>query len=272
MSGFPRSGVVGIDLGTGAVDKVRVDTDGPVRAMATGRGQLYIGGGFRTIMDQSRAGVAAMDLGSETVTEWDPGVDGSVWSISAMGDAVYIGGVFGMVSGERRNNVAGVDARTGKCLAWTASADAAVWSISRASNDVAIGGDFASVGLSPQSGAALIEIEHRMMVVERDGARAGTDDRGAAGVEVGPIAPNPCSARVRIAFGIASSAVVRVEVFDIEGRVQRTLINRSCAAGEHMVEWDCCDWRATPVRPGVYVCRVSAGSCWKERKVVVSGR
>ncbi len=66
--------------------------------------------------------------------------------------------------------------------------------------------------------------------------------------------PNPFAGRTRIKYALDDQAYVRLEVFDVRGRLVATLVDEQRHAGEHEVAW-------VPDRlpSGPYFCRLSAG-------------
>ncbi|MBK7047556.1 MAG: hypothetical protein IPH48_13830 [bacterium] len=52
------------------------------------------------------------------------------------------------------------------------------------------------------------------------------------------ITPNPFNPATRIAFDLAHSGPVRLEVFDVRGRLVRRLVSSALEAGRHEVLWD----------------------------------
>jgi hypothetical protein len=72
--------------------------------------------------------------------------------------------------------------------------------------------------------------------------------------------PNPARARAHIAFDLPAQAAVSLLVFDVGGRVVRTLARASMPAGAHVVGWDGRDESGRRVPAGVYLYRLRAGS------------
>jgi len=65
--------------------------------------------------------------------------------------------------------------------------------------------------------------------------------------------PNPFNATTRIAFDLPRAAEIRLEVFDLEGRLVRTLAQGAFVAGRHAVGFD-----GSALATGMYLCRLSA--------------
>ena len=87
-----------------------------------------------------------------------------------------------------------------------------------------------------------------------------------------PSRPNPWRADgdAVIAFALARGAECRLQVFDISGRLVRTLAAGAFEPGEHRVPWNGRDERGHAVSSGVYFCRLQAGGeALSERVVLV---
>jgi hypothetical protein len=73
-------------------------------------------------------------------------------------------------------------------------------------------------------------------------------------------APNPFNPATRIRFGLPAARETSLRVYDVSGRLVRTLLDeRLLAAGYHSAEWDGRDDRGAPVGSGVYLYRLSVG-------------
>lgn len=71
-------------------------------------------------------------------------------------------------------------------------------------------------------------------------------------------APNPFNPQTRIAFTVDRTGPVRLEVFDLQGRLVRTLVNEPLVSGDHAVLWDGQTADGSPAASGTYVYRLSA--------------
>jgi ice-binding like protein/flagellar hook capping protein FlgD len=82
---------------------------------------------------------------------------------------------------------------------------------------------------------------------------------GAAGVanrfsfSSNPLRSGPATVR----FGLARADRVEIKVYDVGGRVVRTVVNGGFEAGEHEVAWDRLDSSGSPVSSGLYFARVT---------------
>ena len=75
---------------------------------------------------------------------------------------------------------------------------------------------------------------------------------------VGTNYPNPFSGATTIPVGLVSGGQVRIRIYDATGRLVRTVVDQSLAAGVQNVTWDGLDNRGTRVASGFYVVRVEA--------------
>ena len=68
--------------------------------------------------------------------------------------------------------------------------------------------------------------------------------------------PNPFAHGTSIRFAAPRAATVRLTIHDVAGRLVRTLLDGSVAAGDHLVTWD--GWTAAgrPAAPGSYFARL----------------
>ena len=72
--------------------------------------------------------------------------------------------------------------------------------------------------------------------------------------------PNPFNAETQISFDIASTGMVRLELFDITGRTIRTLVDQTYTPGRYRVTWDGRDGAGNEVASGMYIYRLSTGT------------
>ncbi|MBK6733147.1 MAG: hypothetical protein IPG61_03515 [bacterium] len=82
-----------------------------------------------------------------------------------------------------------------------------------------------------------------------------------------PPTPSPFGNSTRLALDLTAAGHVRVEVFQLDGRRVRTLMDGEASAGANMVVWDGRDDRGRRVSSGVYLINVSRGSETASRRV-----
>jgi hypothetical protein len=85
-----------------------------------------------------------------------------------------------------------------------------------------------------------------------------------------PNAPNPFAGQTVVRFVLPESAASTLRVFDLRGRLVRTLEDGVARTeGEHAVRWDGRDRFGAPVAAGVYVVELRAGPLRDSRRVTV---
>jgi hypothetical protein len=107
-----------------------------------------------------------------------------------------------------------------------------------------------------------------------EGDRKILFETGAVNVPVLPVAlrqnsPNPFNPTTSIGFYLPNSGSVRLEIFDVNGRLVDILADGSMSAGEHSVDWDGRDRTGSNVSSGVYFYRLIAGKEILSRKMVL---
>jgi len=80
--------------------------------------------------------------------------------------------------------------------------------------------------------------------------------------------PNPFRARTSIRFELPRPGKVRLTVYDVMGRVIRTVVDGHLPAGEHEVPWDARDNGGSLVSSGVYLVRIEAEGFTSTRKLL----
>lgn len=81
--------------------------------------------------------------------------------------------------------------------------------------------------------------------------------------------PNPFGAAAQFAFTLPQQLPVSLDVYDLQGRRVKNLVNRPLPAGEHVVGWDRRNQSGDHVQAGIYFYRIRAGQYVQERKLVV---
>ncbi len=81
--------------------------------------------------------------------------------------------------------------------------------------------------------------------------------------------PNPFNPITTIKYQIPVKSMVNLSVFDVSGRLIRTLVNENNDSGFHAVRWDGRDGRGNPVGSGIYFSRIQAGSYVETKRMVL---
>jgi hypothetical protein len=83
------------------------------------------------------------------------------------------------------------------------------------------------------------------------------------------IVPNPTGGDTQIRLDLAAAAPVEIRLFDPAGRSVRTLMSGILPRGTASAGWDGSDDQGRPVRNGIYLCRVRAGSQSVARRITL---
>ncbi|MBN2070168.1 MAG: DNRLRE domain-containing protein [Candidatus Krumholzibacteriota bacterium] len=102
----------------------------------------------------------------------------------------------------------------------------------------------------------------------------GDDENGATPgcVELSQNIPNPFNPATRISFtipGRSENEHVTLRIYDVAGRLMRTLLDESRSAGLHTVIWDGKDRNGSPVASGIYFYRLQWNGKTRSRKMVL---
>lgn len=89
----------------------------------------------------------------------------------------------------------------------------------------------------------------------------------APGIE--SISPNPFNPSTEIQLVLDRAERVELKIFDLRGRMVRTLQNDMLAAGSHGIRWNGTDDRGTSVASGVYFLHLRMSNLEQKRKLVL---
>ena len=81
--------------------------------------------------------------------------------------------------------------------------------------------------------------------------------------------PNPFSRSTIIRYGVARTGHVELKIYDISGRLIKTLINATQKPGVYITKWDGSDDRLKKVASGVYFCKFTADEFKNTRKIIL---
>jgi len=83
------------------------------------------------------------------------------------------------------------------------------------------------------------------------------------------IYPNPFNPATTVAFELAARERVAVHVYDVAGRLVKTLADEAFSSGPHELHWDGSDNRGARVASGIYFIRIAAESYTATRRAVM---
>jgi FlgD Ig-like domain len=83
-------------------------------------------------------------------------------------------------------------------------------------------------------------------------------------------APNPFNPATTIKFDLAAGGAAALRIYDVRGRLVRTLVDGPMAAGAHQISWDGRSNAGSAVASGVYLLEMVAGGKRDDMKLVLA--
>jgi hypothetical protein len=122
-----------------------------------------------------------------------------------------------------------------------------------------------------QTLGALAANQHVQITKGEDPTSPVGDNALPRATVLGKAHPNPFNPSTTIDFALARSGPARLEVFDLNGRLVRVLVNENLDAGNHQATWNGNDRSGRSVASGAYFYRLTAadGSVQSGRMVLV---
>ena len=81
--------------------------------------------------------------------------------------------------------------------------------------------------------------------------------------------PNPFNPSTTIKYSVASQTRVSLSIYDVRGRLIRSLVNRTHQPGAYSLNWDGLDKAGRPVSSGVYFYRMKSAKYEQTRKMMI---
>jgi C1A family cysteine protease len=80
--------------------------------------------------------------------------------------------------------------------------------------------------------------------------------------------PNPFNGTTTISYSLAQPSEVKIRIYNVSGRLIKTLLDSEMIAGNHSLIWKGEDERGNQTSSGVYFIRIKAGNYTKTRKII----
>lgn len=81
--------------------------------------------------------------------------------------------------------------------------------------------------------------------------------------------PNPFNPVTNLSYDLPEDAMVNITVFDMMGKVVRTLVNDQQSAGYKTLQWNAANHSGQPVSAGLYIYIIKAGNFSQTRKMIL---
>jgi hypothetical protein len=224
-----------------------------------------------------------------------------VLALAMSGATLFVGGDFTMISNETQSNLASFtetptsvalvtmnaesDAN-GIRIQWRASGDGIV-SASVYRRTAASGWELQGYP-EPDAQGYITHVDagvtpgvrygYRLVVRDARGEESAAEAWVTAAAGVGAPAvvrleqarPNPFAARAQLTYGLPRSAMVRLTIHDVQGRLVATVVNGEEPAGWRSRDWDGRDNLGRQVASGTYFQRLEVADKVEVRKVVLA--
>ena len=81
--------------------------------------------------------------------------------------------------------------------------------------------------------------------------------------------PNPFNPITTLRYDLPEDALVNITIYDMMGRVVRTMVNTEQNAGNKSVQWNATNNQGQPVSAGVYLYKIQAGEFRQTKKMIL---
>jgi len=81
--------------------------------------------------------------------------------------------------------------------------------------------------------------------------------------------PNPCVKQLRVVYAVPELSWVKLCVFDVSGRLVKTVVSGRHEPGSYAMVWDGCDEHNRHVSSGIYFVRLEAGKYRAQEKAIL---
>jgi len=126
------------------------------------------------------------------------------------------------------------------------------------------------------AGTQNVEGNHNLLLAGFETTAAATSGSGDEDEVASPLSarlrpafPNPLVRQSAIGFDLPRAQSARIRIYDVAGRLVRTLADGTFPAGRNQTTWDATDERGDAVAAGVYYARLDAGAVRAQQSVVV---
>ena len=143
----------------------------------------------------------------------------------------------------------------------------------------AVGSTFQlDVTFAPETGAAGTMTLRSVQGATADGGALGVQGNDAtetipanALMAAAPVVrahPNPFVSETRVSYSLKTAGRASLRIYDVNGRLVRTLFDGAADAGVHLARWDGRDDRGRTAGVGIYFIRLAAGSALRTERIL----
>lgn len=273
VSGEARKNLAAVSI-TAALLAWDPQPNGPVYSLASEGTTIYAGGGFSSICGKTRRRLAGLDEASAALSKWDPNCDREVYTIipSEKFMAVFAGGSFSKAAGEPALSFAFLDDPYNTALPvelssftaevqdnritfrWRTQSEVNAYRFEIEKSGYTAAGPWEKITEIPASGTSYKAADYCFSYRETDSGRqyfrlktVDTDGSFSLSsiIEVSALLPqkfsleqnypNPFNPSTTISFSLPAACLVKLEIFDILGRLVSEPLNEIRYAGYHQL-------------------------------------
>jgi len=81
--------------------------------------------------------------------------------------------------------------------------------------------------------------------------------------------PNPFNPETSISFNIPATSFVSLKIYNITGKLVKTLVNENLLSGSYQIKWDGTNIKGQKVGSGVYIYKIKAGNFTDAKKMLL---
>ena len=81
--------------------------------------------------------------------------------------------------------------------------------------------------------------------------------------------PNPFNPETTLRYDLPEDALVNITIYDMMGRVVKTMVNTQQTAGFKSIRWNATNDAGSPVSAGLYLYTIEAGEFRQTKKMVL---
>jgi hypothetical protein len=123
--------------------------------------------------------------------------------------------------------------------------------------------------ISPPAGDQEVVIDQFTFIPEDDPATAAGGAPVAANSYLGDAFPNPFNPTTKIGYTLVADGFAEISIYDVRGRLVRTLVSGNAAAGYQEAIWDGRNDAGSRVASGVYLYQLRTGGAVETKKMVL---
>jgi len=250
---------------------------GVVKAAISGN-YLYVIGNFTKAYGYTQNYIAKIDRFTGLIdNNWDPNIlithSGSLRGgtlepddIAIVDTTLYISGAIAGIGGIQRNGIGSINLESAMVTSWAPFLNGEAYRIiaDTTTKTVYMGGLFSDVNNESQSNFAAVT-DPSLGVI----STVKNEQTGPQYFELMQNYPNPFNPTTMIRYSLLKSSFVTIKIYNILGKVVRTLVNSQLSPGIYNVQWNGLTDSGKMTSSGTYIYRIVAGGFVQAKKMIL---